>query len=540
MLTSYHSRPEHANWEGSLRWAEYIEQHRQRHTTARTAADALSGGDPAPALALLSGWRFAGVDGLARPVLAALMAPTPRFADPAGLAPADGDPDIAERLHRQRLAITNDGGLADCLEALAFLGAEVDRRERASWREQRYPVALAADAEIAGLWAAWFSGNPWGIRDAWEALLLPSITQVFSAVMEARSVPHEVRRAALEDAREGFFYLMLGGEDATPGWRELAVRTLECAPEGPLDGVTPHPRPGVWDRVARCAVRRGHLESSAALVWPDRPGAEARARALRRALAEDPGAAEAMLDLHAALRVLDRWSGGSHDPAGDWRVVIQNRGRSRGRIRAALASDPDALQAPLMALDALCARTRAAAKRMAWAWARQQLGRGLTFDALAGVTPPCQQPPEGLPPLDDAEQADLESWVLLVVFKGRLGHLRRWSRTGGTGDTDSTWGRLLKDDLPAGLRDPGGGRNASYHRLRTALCEDLESLLESKAEVLRALLALPGGKGLRGRFEGVLLAGWSPAVPFPKSGFPTFHSNIADALESLSRDWEAP
>jgi len=540
MHTSYHPRPDTPPEEEPLRWAEFIDHHQRRRGAAKSAAAALSSGDPRPALALLSGWRFAGAEQLAAPLLAALSGGAPRYAETAPLSHTEGDPDLAEYLHRQRLAVAGGGELADCLEALAFLGGEVERRERASWRAQRYLPDPEADAEIGGLWAAWFSGNPWGIRDAWEALLLPAISEVFSAVMEARSVPREVRRAAIEDAREGFFYLMLGGEESTPGWRELAVRTLECAPEGPLDGVTPHPRPGTWDLVARCAVRRGHLETSAAALWPDRPGAEARARALRRTLADDPGAAEAMLDLHAALRVLDRWSTGAHDPAGDWRVVIQNRGRSRGRIRAALTSDPASIQEPLLRLDALAARTRAAVKRMAWAWARQQLGRGLTFDALAGVTPPCQQPPEGLAPLDDDERAALESWVMLVVFKGRLGHLRRWSRTGGTGDTDSTWGRLLKDDLPAALRDPGGGRNASYHRVRTALCEDLEALLEAQLPALQALLALPGGKGLRGRFEGLLMDGWSPTVPFPKSGFPTFHSNIADALESLSRDWEAP
>jgi hypothetical protein len=519
-----------------VRWTEFEERHRRRQVAAVEAAGALERREHAPAAALLGGWRFAADPGLLAVLLEDFQGRGPALSDPGEVGPPSGDPDLAERHHRERLEPARASeDPAHALEGLAFLGERVERTERESWRARPYPVNPGRDAACAALWADWFSGNPWQVREGWERLFLPALTEVFGGVLQAHNVPPSVRAAALEEAREGFFFLMLGGGEAPAGWRELAVRTLEGAPEGPVDGLAAALRPGLADLLARCAVQRGHIQRTAARIWVERPEVQSRARALRGELAESPGRMEALLDLHVALRLLARWSSGPLEGAeADWRVVVQNRGRSRGRLRAVMALEPNALLEPLLGLDALAARTEAAVRRLAWAWARQQLGRGLTFDVTDGVTPPCHPPPEGLPPLSEGERAAAATWCLLVALKGRLWHLRAWVRTGSTGDTDSTWGRLLKDELPERLRDPGVGRNASYRRLRAALSEELEDMLQDLSPALTLAASLKGGKGLRGRFEASLTERWHPDVPFPRSGFPTFQRNASEALTALA------
>ena len=133
--------------------------------------------------------------------------------------------------------------------------------------------------------------------------------------------------------------------------------------------------------------------------------------------------------------------------------------------------EPDSIEAYL---DGLADRTRAATRRWAWDWAWGALSRGLALDFSRPVTAPCRQLSEGLTPLGEGERPAAETWVLLAVLKGRLGHLRRWTREGGTGDHDGTWGRLLGAELPAALRDQGGG----YDRLRAWLSGTLEDTLE--------------------------------------------------------------
>ena len=118
--------------------------------------------------------------------------------------------------------------------------------------------------------------------------------------------------------------------------------------------------------------------------------------------------------------------------------------------------------------------------------------------------------------LRDEALACLQTWLLLVVLKGRVHHLRRWVETGGTGDRDTTWGRLLSESLPPHLT------SEHYRAVRLELARDLERRLARNEPVLEQIVALPRGRGLRAAFEAALGDWWHDDVPLPRSGFPTF------------------
>ncbi|MCA9572027.1 MAG: hypothetical protein KC656_29515, partial [Myxococcales bacterium] len=247
------------------------------------------------------------------------------------------------------------------------------------------------------------------------------------------------------------------------------------------------------------------------------------ARALETAaLLADLGSFERLLDLHTALRLLET---SPETPAEAWRVVAQNRGKARGRLRALVARETAWLPA-LLALDALGARSAAAIARFAWSWAWQELAVDFPFDPDRPVTPPCEALPADFVPLDEAGRAPLPTWVLLVVLKGRDLHLERWVATGGTGDRDSTWARLMKD-LPSGL---------AYPAVRHALAELLPELLAAHRPVLERLAALPGGRTLKTDTTALLAPGWHPDVPFPRAGFPTFVAHAGSFLGRRRED----
>jgi len=534
-------------------WSDYTAIYTQRRSRALELA---SSADPA---GCFDGWRFAAHQELCSAAWTALSTanPTPDAAQlsaslspPESLSAPPSTTSLSERQHHQHLlkhpgaevADTATNRLAWALSELSRLGAEVELRERQSWNALTYRPMPERDAQTTELWAGWFSGNPWTGREAWDALFLSAVGRSFRAVAAARSLPDHVMERVIGDLREAFFFRMLGGGDGVPGWVELAVRVLETCAPGPVEAVATNLPSDGFGRVAQCASSRGGWSRTVRQVFPALPEQQARARAMVGQLTGSPDRLEALLDLHVVLRLAHTWSE-SGRVADSWRVVSQNRGRARGRLRAVLAgAGKDVLLDAVFQLDAPYARTLAALKRYAWAWAWQELASDFSFDIGRVVTRPCIEAAPELAPIDGAEADALRCWVLLVVLKGRLEHLERWVRTAGTGDRDSTWARLISDDLPVSLRDPrdGSKRAATYHRVRAELSASLPGMLDDNRPLLHEVASLSPGRKLRGKFETAIAGTWSNAVALPKSGFPTFVKNANLALHRLASIEEAP
>ena len=376
----------------------------------------------------------------------------------------------------------------------------------------------------------------WADKVRWEALLIPEANLAFRQVLSTRDLPPGLARQAGRDLADGLWFQLLGAADGPPGFRDLAARVLETGPPGPVDALVGLLDDGGWGTVGACATGRGTWPATLGLAMPELSGGAARALALRSRLIADPTLAEPLLDLHVWTRLLHTWaSPDGADPQRAWSVVVQNRGRARSRLRALCAELPgDRLATALAALPGLSARTAAATRRYAWDLAWAMMAHGFAWDWGRPLSAACVAPPSELDPIEDAALPALRTWVLLVMIKGRLGHLRRWVETGGTGDRDGTWGRLLSEELPETLRDPLARgevrRAATYSRLRAWLADGLDETVAGWRGALRDLVALPTGRALRRDTEALLLPVWDQAAPFPKAGFPTFQANAAAVL----------
>jgi len=502
-----------------------------------------------PLADLLDGWRFAS-DPAALAALVAVLDRAPLTPTPHRLALADlpneALPDLpadaaSARLLRLRLedwaagaGLTPGARLSPrawALLTLAETGADVEAEVRGAWRA-RQPPASADDVEAAALWQSWVSGGPalWGARDDWEGRYLDAAVGAFRQVLASRELPAERVRTALSDLREGFWFQLLGGGEAAPGWAELAARVLETAPPGPVEALADTLRDGARAVGGRCVAARGYWPGTLEQLLPGIPGRKARGLTAAQQVAADPSRAEALLDLHVALRLVAGWQrvGGS-SLSRDWQVIRQNRGRGRGRLRALVTADPERVVDQICGLEGLHERTLAATRRWAWDWSWEALARGLNLDFSRPVSAPCQVSDASLTPLGEAERPAAETWILLVALKGRAGHLRRWTRDGGTGDRDGTWGRLLNEELPSCLRDADG----RYHRLRAWLSGGLDEALAGWTPTLAEVAALKPGRALKAGFHALLTARWDDRVRFPAAGFPTFRRNAEAALVEL-------
>ncbi len=435
---------------------------------------------------------------------------------------------------------------------LGRLGRWLQWHARSSWSAETFSESAGRDAKAATLWAAWASGDCWSGRARWEKLYLKSAVAVFRSVAAARELPPDVTDRAVSDLREAFFFRMIGGEPA--GWREVAARVLETAHPDPITSVHAALSPARRERAALCITCRGAWRTTVARVFDELAEPLARARVLSGAEHDVALPSwDALLDLHCALRLMRAWSrpeaasethGRGKYPEGmDYAVLSQNRGRARGRLRAVLAgSDPGFILERVLALDALHARTEAALRRFAWAWAWQELAYDFSFDLHRAVTPACPPPATTIEAFAPHDRAALPTWVLLVVYRGRLEHLQKWVQTGSTGDRDSTWARLLTDALPDGLKDPPqpGARTASYHRLRAELAFSLNSILVRLRPRIAETAELPTGRSLKQAFLDLHTPDWNPAVPMLRSGFPTACKSSVLAISQLEALLEDP
>ena len=534
-----------------MRFAPFLAEREARRARALAASAALAGGDRRAAGTALTGFRFG--PGHADVVIDALLdappTPTDRHVAAALIdaehLPAD-DEDVAPPVRRRRYEGAKLAGapahagaqLAWALESLSFVASEVERVDRAAWQAVKY-APDADDAKVGAAWARWFESRPWDIRSTWEGWFVKDAVIVFRAVGEARRLPPDVMKRAVSDLREAMFYALVGKE--SPGWADVASRVIESGGLGPVDALASALGGEGWNRVASCAASRGNWPDTVAKAFADLPGMPPRALALKTRGQADPRALEGLLDLHVALRILAGWREGSTAFDDARAVVSQNRGRARARLRAALlATGRETLLDTLRKMPGLRARTAAAIRRWAWSWAWQELASDFAFDLGHVVTPPCEDGGEVIEPIAGEDEA-IATWMLLVTLKGKLAALQKWVRTGSAGDRDSTWGRLLTDELPDRLRDASvGGRAATYHRLRATLNDSLPERTRALVPSLRVVAALKAGRAVRAEFTARFEAGWHPEVPFPKAGFPTFIDNAAAALDALAVTTEDP
>ncbi len=519
-----------------MRWEVYLQRREQRRARALSAAAALEVGDSAAAAALLDTWSLDAGD--AELLVQRLMAGSPKpssrqttalLADPALLpAPERGQVDVAEHLHRRRLAAHAPPGdhpaLAWALDELSFLGDEVDRRQRRAWQDRPWRSEPDADATAGALWSGFFSGDAWSAGPIVQQHHLPAAVGCFRDELLTRGLPAGVAQARAQELEGSFFYhLVMGPEGGAPGWLELAARVVETSAEEPAAALLSRLDAGGQDIVARCVAARGGWARTAALRWPGRRGAGGRALVLREALGHSGAVLLRGLDLHVASRLVSTWcsgQAGATDPDRSWRVVAANRGRARGRLRAArLARGGRGLLDQLLALPALGARTRAAVGWYARDWARAEIESGFAFNESEPLTAPCSELPTGLEPLDEREVAMARTWVVLVVLRGHGARLERWTRLGSTGDRDSAWGRLLAEALPRDLRDPGTAGRSGYERLRAWLAIGLGEALDEQRDLIDRIARLdPSTRGLPKRLATVVGDDWHEHVPLPRRG----------------------
>jgi len=524
--------------ESAMTWAQYIDlrENRRQQSLRWSAA-------PEPAAVPLGAWRLqadpALRDAAAHTLASASLSPGPaqlwRHLAAPGALPTPPDPAAQRPAWQHHDWLAQQGGaledaperrLAWALAALDHCGREVERRERWAWSAVQHTPSPHDEASAA-LWAGWLGGQPWSLRERWEALYLSPVVRTFRGVCEARRLPKPVVTRIVRDLEEGFFYRLVGG-DGVPGWAELAVRVLET--DAPVRALAAALDAAAWDRLSRCAVSRGSWQESCAAVWSTLPEAGSRARALTRAGQADPDWAEAWMDLHVVRRLVRTWE--TRPDADAWAIISQNRGRARGRLRALVAAGATGLADRLLSLPGLHARTTAAIRRYAWAWAWQEMALDFSFDIARSVTPPCHDVATLPAPFGAGLRPAVETWVLLVVLRGRLSHLRRWVASGSTGDRDSTWARLLSDSLPDTLSEAVPGKRArSYRRLRVDLAESLDDILAAQRPLLAAVTDLGAARGLRGRFTALVDGRWDGAVPLPRSGFPSFLKNAQATLD---------
>lgn len=494
-----------------------------------------------------SGWRFSATH--AELVLQQLRA-TPPAPDPKAWAlamedgPAELLPTALDWREEAWRRAHPEGPVGDPLAwglcELAAHGWLVDQVERQPWSELEAPVDPVEDQEVGRLWSAWAGNRAWEVRQAWERRFLKVALRAFSAVLRGRRLPEDVRRRAIQDAREGFFYVLVGGTDLGSGWRELAVRLLEASGGDPVDALASALPAPSWERVARCAVTRGHGRDTAAVAWGSGVAWQVQARELERRGQARPHALGDMLDLHLALRFVSCWTAPEFTaPERGISVMAHNRGRARSRLRAVLREAPaEHLLAQVLQRPGLAARTRSAIARFARDWAWQQVQHGFAFYDARTVDPACVLP-EGSPPrLSADEAAALRAWLVRVVIKARLPHLLQWVHGGdGLDKRDSTWGRLLADDCPASLRSyPGAARGEGLARLRAELSEHLPAQLRQLLPVFQAVAALDTrSRDIEAAFIAVISPIWHADVEIPRVRYRSYVEATRDALETVQR-----
>ncbi|MCA9572775.1 MAG: hypothetical protein KC656_33285, partial [Myxococcales bacterium] len=307
-------------------------------------------------------------------------------------------------------------------ETVAWLGRWVDITQRVAWGSVEFPADTRQDDKTRALWVRWSQGDVWGPARHWHARFHPAAERAFRSVMTGARVPSDVRARVLDELREGFL-VALHADRESPGWWDLAGRTLET--QGPVEALVASMDEVGISLLASCiASRRSPRRQLVESLWPHQ-SRQQRVHTLHELLMA--GHAEAWCDAEVLFRLLAHWREGRHaDPQSIGNLLVQVRGRMRSNLRAvALRECTDTAMERLLALDGLALRTERAVARLAERWAWEELSRRFPMGEGPSVVAGCEVP--GVPEPLDADQAGMAwTWVLLVVLRGRLEVLDRW------------------------------------------------------------------------------------------------------------------
>ena len=432
--------------------------------------------------------------------------------------------DAAIRTILERCADLPVAELPRVLADLDVLGDRVERLERLGWA----PPPAPANPSLVAAWSAVFDGRPWDHRRVWTRLGLTRAREVVRAVARQRKLPDAVLRRVLTDLEENDLLVLFGDGEGVPPWLDVALTVLEQAPEGPVTSLAGCLEPSGWDRLGGCLRRRG--------AWP-----ATFASAPGLGPPRDAEALEGVLDLHVLRQVLLTVGAAPPLPLERaWRVVRANRGRMRGRLRALLAGGGrEVIRARLLQHPSLFKATDRALARFWLHQVWQERRRDFTWDGKNLTTPPCaplEAPAAAAPPLD---LAALRTWVLLVVLRGRYEHLQRWAEEGSTGDRDSTWGRLLADQLPAVLASGAAGAR-DLRPLRDHLSMNLSDVITALLPTLEAVAAAAPGPGQRDAIRQALAPDWHPEVDFPQRRFAELREHALALIRGRPMTEEEP
>lgn len=529
-----------------VNWREHAKAQTQEFDLAAAAARSLlEEGVQGPALAMLSKWAFAAKLDWSRAVLRAVLERPPlvlgldltRWGAPC----LDVDqPKQARFLHRrhawsqatcsQSAAHSPVDATTWALEALSWIGARIDAEERLAWTT---PVQEAPhdDACCMAVWASLIAGDVWSVHDTLSGDWARAATRGFRAGLRARGVPETARRQYIAEFRESVLFYLLGANDETPGWHDVAARTLEWTGPSAVASLGERLNANGWRRAITCpksrtpawrAVRAqvaGELANSLAQDW-----------ALENAARNGDLPLEAVVDLLVALRLLSSLHEADAPPPSPdrlWAVALHHRHRTRGRLRAIVSGSLEGVVEAFSGLDGLQARTHQSLRQFGWARACEVVrGQGLP-DWMSPVTPACTNPEAMEPRLSADERAAVETWILLCVVRGRRRELEHWGTTGQwLKRPDSGWGRLLQQGLPGSLV----GEDRAYRRIVAHLCLYLPEHQAALADRVRQLSRLSNTRDLKA----ALALDWHPSISFPSR----LSRSAQAALSEAAVAWE--
>lgn len=389
-------------------------------------------------------------------------------------------------------------------EGLARLGEELDVRERLAPVEHHWP-SDAADDDTRALWRELLRSTSVTSAAAFARTWSVTTRACFRGVAAVLHLPPGVGDTVAEAAAEQFDLAVAMAH------RDIAARLVETSgePIAALAGVLGETE---RDVVESCIARRP--------AWA-RPVAT-----LRRHVPVPTPASCA--DAIVFVRVVERLRNGELAPHAmgppGWGIVVANRARMRGRLRAVAAGAPG-LSDAIERLDALHARTTATVGRFAWDWAWREARSSFGFDPARLRPPACVV--ASAPPSATFDPAAVRTFLLHVAGCGAWNDLEGWLRGARGRDLGRTFYRCLaafpgpydalRDHLVGGARD--------------ALLPDLLAIAERIA-------ALPEDRNLRRRIAEILSPVWR-GLPLPGHHLPRFRRGMI-TLSALRRPGPSP
>jgi hypothetical protein len=399
---------------------------------------------------------------------------------------------------------------------LGRIGEEYAARERDAWREARHAADADEDEAALEMWRALLGGRVTvpALQTA-RRLLGGQVRRAFAAVARGLGLPESVVREHNQRLKEAVDDAVLAAH------REVAARVLETADE-PISALTAAIDDRALPSIQACLRRRGAYFAAWSRLAPAVDRVELLAEATEIAITH---------------RLLDGLDHAAPEPGPTslpgWTVVRNWRDRLRGRLRAVLRDQPDAMLTALSELDGLASRTRAAAGYFAWAWAWREARVGFSLSMDGTREAPCVPPAPEDPPLDplpaSADRAVL-TLLLCLIGRGCMADLDRW--LGGTPgrELSPTFYRYLAL-APDTLADPASveGRARSFKRLRAHLMDGgLASWDDALRAAARRIGAVPIGRGLRERLQAALEPEWdASAIPLPEHHLQGFVERFA-------------